>query len=421
MADAVNNIALVTTSARHLTEEQKGKLQKATKEFEAIFVQMMLKSMRGAQGEELNEFGGESYGGGTMKGMFDSELSKHIGGQGKLGIAQSLYRKLTGESLPGTSASSASTEKMSSTVHASKKKNAGAAPVPAAVSADRVIQQLNESADNLSSEEDGDTALLSLSSTMERLQSMSVQAKKAFSDMEMALQESKGVALAEPSPASDSGRVRASAPAPGAPAAVTVSWTTTTIQAQNMALPPSVQTTRPVKAALTASAAITPQPSRPDASQTISTASVPGSTAALDRVKAYDAIIAKAADTVGVNGNLLKAMIVEESGAKAHARSPKNAKGLMQLIDTTAESMGVKNVWDPHQNIEGGARYLKQQLQKFNGNISLALASYNAGPGNVERYNGIPPFRETQNYVKRVMKVFNALQHMESKSDDVIK
>jgi len=122
-----------------------------------------------------------------------------------------------------------------------------------------------------------------------------------------------------------------------------------------------------------------------------------------------------------VDANLLKAMIVEESGGKRHARSPKNAKGLMQLIDSTAKAVGVKNVWDPQQNIQGGARYLKQQLERFDGDVSLALASYNAGPGNVERYHGIPPFRETQNYVKRVMNLFTAFQSMERKSDDVIK
>jgi len=148
---------------------------------------------------------------------------------------------------------------------------------------------------------------------------------------------------------------------------------------------------------------------------------VKGKNSAFDRVKSYDAIIARAADTVGVDANLLKAMIVEESGGKQHARSPKNAKGLMQLIDSTAEAVGVKNVWDPQQNIQGGARYLKQQLERFDGDVSLALASYNAGPGNVERYHGIPPFRETQNYVKRVMNLFTAFQSMERKSDDVIK
>jgi len=100
MADAMANIALSTTSARHLTDEQKVKLQKATREFESIFVQMLLKSMRSAQGEEANEFGGDSYGGGVMKDLFDTELSKHVGSQGKLGIADSLYRKLTGEPLP---------------------------------------------------------------------------------------------------------------------------------------------------------------------------------------------------------------------------------------------------------------------------------------------------------------------------------
>ena len=296
---------------------------------------------------------------------------------------------------------------MSSTVHASRKKSAGAHPVSAAVLAGRVIQQLNESADNISSEADGYAALPSLSSTMERLQAASLPVAKTVYEE-------------EPPPAS----IAASGPAPAVPSASgtpSVSWTTTTIQAQKMSLPPSPQTERPVKAELTASASIKVRPSVPDASKTISAVSVKSTTAAIDRVKTYDAIIAQTADSVGVDANLLKAMIVEESGAKENARSPRNAKGLMQLIDTTAESMGVKNVWDPHQNIEGGARYLKQQLQKFNGNVSLALASYNAGPGNVERYNGIPPFRETQNYVKRVMKMFTAFQSMEKISDDVIK
>jgi soluble lytic murein transglycosylase-like protein len=183
-------------------------------------------------------------------------------------------------------------------------------------------------------------------------------------------------------------------------------------------LPPSPQAMTPGKVTMISSPA---QAKRDLSAAAPGTMAPVTANAALERVKSYNDIIARTADSVGVDPNLLKAMIVEESGAKQHARSSSNAKGLMQLIDTTAQSMGVKNVWDPHQNIQGGARYLKQQLDKYKGDVSLALASYNAGPGNVERYNGIPPFKETRNYVKRVMNLYTALQSLEKNSDEVIK
>lgn len=122
-----------------------------------------------------------------------------------------------------------------------------------------------------------------------------------------------------------------------------------------------------------------------------------------ERLATYETIIDTAAQAHGVDPVLIKAVIATESAGKANARSSKEAKGLMQLIDSTAADMGVKNVWDPEENINGGTKYLKKMLERFDGDLKLALASYNAGPGAVERHKGIPPYRETRDYVSRVM------------------
>ncbi len=138
------------------------------------------------------------------------------------------------------------------------------------------------------------------------------------------------------------------------------------------------------------------------------------SSQSLDRLNRYEGIISSAAEQYGVNKNLIKSVILTESAANEKAVSSAKAKGLMQLIDSTASQMGVSNVWDPQQNIFAGTKYLSQMLQKFNGNINLALASYNAGPENVQKYGGIPPFEETQNYVKRVLSYLNHLNGAEN-------
>jgi soluble lytic murein transglycosylase-like protein len=104
-----------------------------------------------------------------------------------------------------------------------------------------------------------------------------------------------------------------------------------------------------------------------------------------------------------VDSSLVAAVIAQESAGNQYAVSRAGAKGLMQLIDTTARQLGVSKVYDPAQNIFGGAKYLRQLLDRFGGDKSLALASYNAGPGAVDRYQGIPPYRETQEYVRRVL------------------
>lgn len=109
------------------------------------------------------------------------------------------------------------------------------------------------------------------------------------------------------------------------------------------------------------------------------------------------------AEKYGVDPALFSALIQQESGFNPKAVSPAGAQGLTQLMPKTGRSLGVTDPFDPKQNLEGGAKYLAQMLKEFNGDRKLALAAYNAGPGAVKRYGGIPPFSETQNYVKRIL------------------
>lgn len=118
-------------------------------------------------------------------------------------------------------------------------------------------------------------------------------------------------------------------------------------------------------------------------------------------------IFQKASDTYSVSKDLLKAMAKAESNFRQYATSHCGAMGIMQLMPSTASSLGVTDAYDPEQNIMGGAQYISRLLEKYNGNLVYAVAAYNAGSGNVDKYGGIPPFKETQNYVVKV------LQYME--------
>ncbi len=134
-----------------------------------------------------------------------------------------------------------------------------------------------------------------------------------------------------------------------------------------------------------------------------------------NKVEKWSSLIETAGKAFNVDSNLIKAVIVKESRGNQNAVSPAGAKGLMQLMDSTALALGVSNSFSPEENIIGGTKYLAEMLKRFNGNVTLALASYNAGPSAVERYNGVPPYRETQDYVRDVQRYRQLLSDNERK------
>lgn len=117
---------------------------------------------------------------------------------------------------------------------------------------------------------------------------------------------------------------------------------------------------------------------------------------------AYDEFFQKAADTYHISVDLLKAVAKQESGFQSNIVSSAGAIGIMQLMPSTAEYLGVTNPYDPEQNIMGGAKLLSELYERYNGNLDFTLAAYNAGAGSVDNYGGVPPYSETQNFITKV-------------------
>jgi soluble lytic murein transglycosylase-like protein len=118
----------------------------------------------------------------------------------------------------------------------------------------------------------------------------------------------------------------------------------------------------------------------------------------------FHGIIVQVAGRYEVDPNLIRAIIFAESGYNPRAKSKKGARGLMQLMPSTAKSLGVEDIYDPEENIDGGVRYFRSLLDRFDGDVQLALAAYNAGSRHVRNYEGIPPFKATRHYIQKVLK-----------------
>lgn len=145
------------------------------------------------------------------------------------------------------------------------------------------------------------------------------------------------------------------------------------------------------------------------AASTSETAATSQSTSSTNQISApedLNAYFEEAAQKYNVDVNLLKAIAKQESNFNPSAKSSAGAMGVMQLMPSTAKSLGITDAYNAHDNIMGGAQVITQNLKKYNGDVSLALAAYNAGSGNVDKYGGIPPFKETQNYVKKVLSYY---------------
>ncbi|MGA9528555.1 MAG: transglycosylase SLT domain-containing protein [Terriglobales bacterium] len=166
---------------------------------------------------------------------------------------------------------------------------------------------------------------------------------------------------------------------------------------------------------------LTPPPPQPAAAPSFPATGPARATAAAPAPVDLNKVVTSASAEYKLDPDLLNSVIHAESGFNVRARSPKGAQGLMQLMPSTANALGVNNAYDPAQNVDGGSKYLRELLERYNFDLVKALAAYNAGPQRVEQYHGVPPFRETRAYVARIIKEYNRKIDAQEKAEALAK
>jgi soluble lytic murein transglycosylase-like protein len=327
------------------------KLQKACRDFESVFIYYMLKTMRSASSK--SSLFGEGFGSDIFQQMFDQGLAEKMSATGDFGISGSMYKKYA-------------------EILGAPKTDENKLPVDFKPVTRKVIS--------------AEQPQTNVSANHHQIAAVSAKPVEKVPAPESATPVEKATVREIAKPIEKAIEVKTAESIEKVPVLeLPITDDKATV----------LETAKPVEKVIVSEPAMV-------VPKTISKA-------AKSKIGNYETIINEAATAHQIDPQLVKAVILQESGGNPKALSAKGAKGLMQLMDGTARMLGVRDSFDIKQNIHGGAKYLSSLLQKFEGDIKKALAAYNAGPAAVEKYNGVPPYEETTKFVEAVMSSFGGL------------
>lgn len=357
------------------SEREAVRLWRAAEELEGLFVTQLLQASGITSGESFAHVPGS----GVFQGLAQEALGRALAEQADFGLAETLYNEMSGGAPPAVQARSlvSHREGAGTSAHDLPDQDAGI---------DSSAHPLRGGGDLASIARD------TIGGAAGPAPSPSSMPREAETTLEQA--ESLKTSNPEVSPG---GGWREPETLPGAQRA------TQTFRQEEVVIPPRASTGRggedPPRAE--------PEGERQDPPRAQST----------DRLAPFATAIREAAERFGVDRDLIRAVILQESGGDPRAVSPKGAQGLMQILEATGRSLGLGRPFDPRENILAGTRYLSDLIERHGGDIALGLAAYNAGPGAVARHGGIPPFRETLRYVSGVLGLRETLRSERGEAD----